>query len=120
MKLKHLVLPLLITAVSGAAIAAEAKKPAPQKPVKQWTCTEFLAIDDEFRPKVVYAATAYSREGKPEEAVIDIEGTEKVTPMIIEECQKAPKASFWHKLKEEWKKVKAAVKSETKKIEEKM
>jgi acid stress chaperone HdeA len=120
MKLKHLVLPLVIAAVSGTAIAADAKKTAAQKPVAKWTCAEFLAVDDEFKPKVVYAATAYSREGKPEEGVIDIEGTETVTPMVIEECEKAPKDSFWKKLKGEWKKVKAATKSEMKKIEEKM
>ena len=34
-----------------------------------------------------------------------IEGTEKVTPMIIDECTKAPQASFRQKLKAEWKKV---------------
>jgi len=112
MKLKQLALPLMVLAVTTSAVAAENKKP-----VSQWTCTEFLAVDDQFKPKVVYAATAYAKGGKPEASVIDIEGTEKVTPMIIDECQKAPQASFWQKLKDSWAKVEADAKTEMKKIE---
>ena len=52
--------------------------------------------------------------------MIDIEGTEKVTPMIIDECTKAPQASFWQKLKAGWKKIEADARAEVKKIEKKM
>ncbi len=51
---------------------------------------------------------------------VDIDGTEKVTPMIIYECTKARQASFWQKLKGEWKKVVAEAKAQAKKIEKKM
>jgi acid stress chaperone HdeA len=44
--------------------------------------------------------------------VIDIEGSEKVPPLIIDECTKAPPASFWQKLKAEWNKVKAQARAE--------
>ena len=77
-----------------------------KKPVTQWTCADFLAVEDQYKPKVVYAATAYSKAGKPEAEVIDIEGTEKVTPMIITACEGTPRASFWEKLKAEWNKIK--------------
>ncbi len=115
MKLKQLTLPVIVIAVATSAIAAENKKP-----VSKWTCEEFLAVDDQFKPKVVYAATAYSKAGKAEGSVIDIDGTEKVIPMIIDDCTKDPPASFWQRLKADWAKVKAAAKAETKKVEKKM
>jgi hypothetical protein len=40
--------------------------------------------------------------------------------MIIDDCTKAPQASFWQHLKADWAKVKAAAKAETKKVEKKM
>jgi acid stress chaperone HdeA len=113
--MKRIAVLLAVILVPSVAVAAEAKKP-----VAEWTCEDFLVMDDQFKPKVVYWATAYAKGGKPEASVVDIEGTEKVTPMIIDECQKAPKASFWQKLKGEWKKVEAETKTEMKKMEKKM
>ena len=115
MNIKRIALSPAAAAVATTATAAETKKP-----VGQWTCADFLAVEDQYKPKAVYWATAYAKGGKPEASVIDIEGTEKVTPMIIDECTKAPQASFWQKLKAEWKKVKAEAKAEAKKIEKKM
>jgi acid stress chaperone HdeA len=51
---------------------------------------------------VVYSATAFAKGGKPRASVVDIEGTEKVVPRIIDDCTKEPGASFWQKLKGEW------------------
>ena len=85
MKLSQFVLPLIICTVTTPAVAAEDIK----KPITQWTCAEFLSIDEAFRPKVVYAATAYSKAHKSE-SVIDINGTETVTPVIIDNCKKTP------------------------------
>ena len=102
MQLKQIALTgLVIGSMAITAAAANNKKP-----VTQWTCADFLAVEDQFRPKVVYAATAYSKAGKPDAEVIDIEGTEKVTPMIITACEGTPRASFWEKLKAEWNKIK--------------
>ena len=87
--------------VAGAPVAfAQAKKP-----LGKMTCEDFLAMDDTVKPKVVYWAVAYSKGGKPEAAVVDVEGTDKVVPVVIEECKKTPKASFWTKLKGEWRKL---------------
>lgn len=115
MKLKRFALTLAIAAVAASAVAADNKKP-----VAKWTCEDFIGVDDQFKPKVVYWATAYAKGGKPEASVVDIEGTEKVTPVVIDECQKAPQASFWQKLKGAWAKVEADTKAETKKMEKKM
>lgn len=115
MKLRQLALLLIVLAVATSVVAAQNKKP-----VSKWTCAEFLAVDDQFKPKVVYAATAYSKAGKPQGSVIDIEGTEKVTPMIIDDCQKTPQASFWKTLKGDWAKVEADARAEMKKVEKKL
>jgi hypothetical protein len=42
-----------------------------------------------------------------------------MTPQITGECTKAPHASFWSRLKDEWKKIDAETEAETKKIEKK-
>jgi len=102
------------------AFAREAGAGESKKPVTKWTCFDFVGFDDQFKPKAVYWATAYSKGGKPEAAVVDIAGTEKVIPIIVDECQKDPQASFWQKLKSTWSKVEADAKADLKKIESKM
>jgi acid stress chaperone HdeA len=109
MKPVHIALMIAIAVPVGAA--ADTKKP-----VAKWTCADFLGVDDTFKPKAVYWATAHAKAGKPATTTINIEGTEKVIPFIIDDCTKAPQASFWQKLKAAWKKVDAELKQVEKKI----
>jgi acid stress chaperone HdeA len=104
------------TSLAAAATADQSKK----KPVTSWTCADFLAVDDQFKPKLVYAASAYAKDGKPLAAVVDIDGTEKVTPMIIDDCSKSPQSSFMQTLKGDWAKVDADTKAEVKKLDKKL
>jgi len=69
-----------------------------QKPVKM-TCEEFVALDDVVKPKVVYWAEGYNKKGKPTDSVVDVDETDRLVPMIVEECKETPKLSFWEKLK---------------------
>jgi acid stress chaperone HdeA len=103
----------LITAFTfgAASLAADTKKP-----LAEWTCADFLGVEGTFRPKLIYWATAYSKAGKPESATIDIEGTEKVIPIITEDCEKAPQDSFWQKLESGWKRIEDEVKALEKKL----
>ncbi len=112
---KGLLIPLILTVAATAPLAAKV-----EKPVTQWACADFLSVEDQFKPKVVYWAAAYAKGGQPEAAVIDIKGIEKVTPELIGQCKKAPQASFWTRLKDEWKKVEAETEGETKKMEKKL
>ena len=109
MKLSQLV--LLIAIAVPVSAAADTKKP-----VTKWTCADFLGVEDDFRPKLIYWATAQAKAGKPEVATINIEGMEKVIPIIIEDCKKAPQDSFWQKLEAGWKRVEADMKSLEKKL----
>lgn len=94
----------------GLALTASLAVAGNKKPMAQWKCEEFLALDAQFQPKAVYAATELTKTGKPEDSVLDIDGTEKVIPLIISECKKAPQESFWDKVKAAWKKVGGEVK----------
>ena len=76
------------------------------KPLAKMTCEDFLAVDETIQPKMVYWAVAYAQGGKPEAAMLDVEGTDQITPMLIQECKAKPKESFWKKVKEEVKKLK--------------
>ena len=54
---------------------------------------------------MVYSAVAYGKGGKPQSAILDVDATEKVMPVLIDECKKAPKESFWQKINAEFKKI---------------
>ena len=73
------------------------------KPAKM-SCEEFIALDDTVKPKVVYWAEGFNRKGNPEDAVVDIEETDRLVPVLVEECSKAPKKSFWSRVKTKLKK----------------
>jgi hypothetical protein len=103
---------LLAILVSAAlASSAQADKPVKvDKPVSgtkpaKMTCEEFLALDEVARPKLVYWAEGANRKGKPEDAVFDVETTDRLVPVLVEVCTKAPRESFWTKAKAEFKKV---------------
>ncbi|PSJ60253.1 HdeA/HdeB family chaperone [Pseudaminobacter soli (ex Li et al. 2025)] len=92
--------------VSSMSFAAETKQDMAKKKITDVTCEDFNGIDDSFKPNVIAWAEGF-RQGskKPNEVTLNIDGIEKVTPILIEACQKEPKASFWSKAKAELKKV---------------
>jgi hypothetical protein len=101
--------PVALAAVAAALIAsptlAVAQSSGAQKPLGKMTCEDFLVLEESVKPKVVYWAVAYNKGGAPEAAVLDVEATETVIPIVIEVCTKAPKESFWQKVKAEFKKL---------------
>lgn len=99
----------------GAVVAAQSALAEPKKPVSDWTCDEFLAVEGDFQPKVVYFASARSKSGKPG-SIVDIEGTEKIVPMIVDDCKKTPSESFMKKLKNAW----HSLEADAKKVKEKL
>jgi acid stress chaperone HdeA len=107
----------LLAAAALASAALPALAATPTKPLSKWTCEDFLQIDESYRPKVVYWATAYGKGGKPESTAIDIEGTEKVVPAVVNECIKVQKTPFLQALKQEWKNFESTVKKDARKVE---
>jgi LysM repeat protein len=91
----------------GAAHPSHAHQATAKKPLAKMTCEDFVGLDESFKPKAVYWAVAYGKDGKPEAEDVDVVGVESVVPVVIEECQKTPKETFWQKVKAEWKKIQA-------------
>ncbi|WNN42450.1 MULTISPECIES: acid-activated periplasmic chaperone HdeA [Winslowiella] len=89
---------LLIPAIGSAATHST--------PVNKWTCEDFLALDASFQPTAVGFAEALNSKDKPEDAVLDVDGIETVTPAVIQACTADKSASFKTKVDDEWKKVK--------------
>jgi len=103
MNVQRMAMGLVAGALLAGATGAYAE--TAKKPLGKMTCEDFLAVEDTFKPKVVYYAVAYAKGGKPEAAVVDVEGIDKLTPILIEECKAKPKESFWKKVKAEAKKI---------------
>ena len=113
--LKTYLLPAIAVALSGGIAQAETfsgksvdknQEKLASKPLEKVTCEEFNGFEDTFKPKVVAWAAGYKQgQKKPDVVAIDIAGVEKVTPLIAEECRKAPAASLWSKIDGELKKI---------------
>ncbi len=98
---------LIAIAAQGAIAATASSTASAKKPVTKWMCEDFLAIDESYQPKAVYFAEGFNKKNKPVDSVMDVDGIEKIVPMVIQECKKDPKSSFWSKVKSSWAKVKA-------------
>jgi len=89
---------------TGAKTPAKAADIA-KKPMANVTCEEFNALDESFKPNVVAWAAGYQQgQKKPEAVAIDVQGVARITPVVVDECTKAPSASFWSKVEGELKK----------------
>lgn len=97
---------LLIGAASLLVFSTMSNAAETKKPIKSWTCEDFIAVNETYRPTAVGIAEVLNKSGKVEDAVLDVDGIEKVTPMVIDACTKDTKSSFISKVKDELKKVK--------------
>ncbi|MBD8008243.1 MULTISPECIES: acid-activated periplasmic chaperone HdeA [Acinetobacter] len=78
-----------------------------KKPVNQWTCEDFLVLDAKYQPTAVGVTIALNMNNKGvENQIIDTQGIEKVTPIMVQECKKDKKQSFRQRLAKEWAKIK--------------
>ena len=105
MPLKQIAINIVTATLLTGSTVTWAASTGDKKPLGKMTCEDFLGFDDSFKPKVVYWAVAYGQGGKPESAGINVDGTEKMIPVLVEACKKAPKESFWEKVKLEVKKL---------------
>jgi hypothetical protein len=97
----------------GAGLAAQpasAALAAPAPANTMMTCRDFLSYDEVTRPRLIYWAQGVKTTGQPRDAVVDIADTERLVPIVTEECSAAPQSSFWQQLDASWMKAKADVK----------
>jgi HdeA/HdeB family protein len=76
-----------------------ASKPATAAKPAKMTCEEFVALEDVAKPKVVYWAEGFNKDGKATDAVVDIDETDRLVPTLISECKETPKLTLWQKIK---------------------
>ena len=95
MYLQRLAIVGLVTATlaAGSSTVAFAQSDSAKKPLGKMTCEDFLSFEEHFKPKVVYWAVAYGQGGKPESAGVNVAEIEKMVPVLIDGCKKAPKES---------------------------
>ncbi|HEM6871527.1 TPA: acid-resistance protein [Providencia stuartii] len=97
---------VLVTSIIAISLMATSAFAATDtKPVSQWTCEDFLAVDDSFYPTAIGAAEIITQKDKIEDPTLDISGIEISTPLIVEACKKAPKESFIQKVETYLKKI---------------
>jgi acid stress chaperone HdeA len=98
--------PAVAATTPAAAPLATPAAAAPAKVVKpgKLSCEEFLMYDDVTRPQIVYWSEGAAHKGKGGGEIIDVERTNTLVPILVDDCTRAPKTSFWHKFKSEFKK----------------
>jgi hypothetical protein len=85
---------------NNGATADKGKNKNKQNAAKM-TCTDFLALDEVVKPKLVYWAEGYNKKGKPDNAEFDVITTDRLVPVLVEVCKKAPQEQFLKKANEE-------------------
>lgn len=106
MNLKLLFVSMVGALVLTSAVQAADSTKANTKPINSWTCEDFLAVDDDFQPTAIGFAEALNSKNKPEDAVLDISGIEKITPLVVQACEKDKTLSFKDRVRAEWDKIK--------------
>ncbi len=96
--------PLLAVSADNTAPASTTKSHKAVTPLKM-SCQEFVELDEVSQPQVVYWSEGFTKKGKPSNATIDMDTTNQLLPVLVEDCTKEPKSSFWSKVKMEFKKV---------------
>jgi len=99
MDLKHIASAVVVATLFASSTVAFSQSASSKKPFEKMTCEDFVGLEDSFKPHAVSWAVAYGEDGKPERAGVNVEGIEQIVPVVIEACQKAPKESFWQKVK---------------------
>ena len=72
-------------ATATAAMAQAPAAAAPAKPVVKTTCTDYIAMDETIKPRFIYYALGYGKNGKPE-AIFDEGAVEKIKPELDRFC----------------------------------
>jgi acid stress chaperone HdeA len=89
--------PILLSGSVAAALitgSIDALAQSGRQPIRsQMTCQEFLRSDDAAKPEIVYWFATRSTLGASD-AVIDVEATDRLVPVVVERCNGAPGSSL--------------------------
>lgn len=81
-------------ALAGAAVLPFASQANAEKPVALWLCSDYVSLDESYRPVAVGFAAAVNHDGKVEEAVLDTAGIAKLQPQLLQVCNENPQIAL--------------------------
>ncbi|HEY6645333.1 HdeA/HdeB family chaperone [Povalibacter sp.] len=100
MSIRPTVLIVTTACMMASAINIGHAAGAAKKSMDKVTCEEFLGLDETYQPMYVAWAWGYNYgQSDPTAAWVDVDGVKEITPYVVTECEKEPKASFWSKVK---------------------
>lgn len=83
-----------LIALAGAALLPFASQANASKPVALWQCSDYVSLDESYRPLAVGFAAAVSQDGKVEDAVLDAAGVAKLQPQLLQICNENPQIAL--------------------------
>ncbi|GAB7522627.1 HdeA/HdeB family chaperone [Paraburkholderia sp. 2C] len=83
------------------AIPASAQSPQKTNPMKM-KCEDFLAVDEAYKPAVVYYIAGVDKLGITETDTMTVDTATPIA-VLVGECQKSPKASLHTKVRSMYK-----------------
>lgn len=84
---------ILSLSVFGMALLAPAAQAA-DKPVALWLCSDYVGVQESYRPTVLGFAAAVNQKGDIKDAVLDVDGIAKVQPEVLTYCKENPKIAL--------------------------
>ena len=104
--MKITMLPMAI----ALSICASAVADTPGTPIKvikprELSCQEFLSFDEVTRPQILYFSQGMTTNGKSGKSVMYIDQVNNLVPVIVEECTKDPRGSYWQKVKADFRRM---------------
>ncbi|MDI2091209.1 acid-activated periplasmic chaperone HdeA [Commensalibacter oyaizuii] len=99
MKKAMLLLAACAMSVSTVVGAHAADQKNSTKPVNKWACKDFLMLDSSYRPTAVAFAEGITKKDKVVDPMLDVQGIERVVPIIVQECTDNKNDNFVAKVK---------------------
>ncbi len=89
----------VVTASSDMGSSKTMPPPMTSKTAAEFTCADFLDLEESYQPYLVGWAEGFSSNGTPEDEVLDVEGIDTIVPYVITVCQQNKSAPFVKKVK---------------------
>jgi acid stress chaperone HdeA len=86
----------LSVALSAPVVAAQSADKTVRP--ETMTCAEFLVLDKDVQPRVVYWLDGYSQGGAAKTEIV-VHSFDRPITVVVDECKKTPKETVWQKIK---------------------
>lgn len=91
---KAIIMASAIVLSSLGYVSAATTPSAATKPVQSWTCQDFLDLSETYRPTAVGVVQVINEKKDTDNAFLDVDGIETITPSVVAICTANPEASL--------------------------